>query len=204
MSVPECFAIFKDVSVSIAACIAAYVAVKGLGTWQKELRGKASFDVARALVKSLYFLRDEISYCRSPFTMGHEFPDGYIDNWGKQTNEKEGGAWAHVYKKRWEPVARAAQAFDTAALEAEALWGNEIREQSRELRFHVRRLQVSIEDFISDKYAGGEHFRRDEDHEKKVKYDIHDKKSEENELSIKLAKSIEEIESIVRPHLVRM
>ena len=118
MSTIELLSIIKDFTISCAAIVTAYVAYTGLEKWQKELRGKANFEVARALIKSVYKLRDEIGYCRSPFISAHEFPDGYMGVRGNHSNEEEGEAWAHVYTKRWEPVGKTIQEFDAAVLEA--------------------------------------------------------------------------------------
>lgn len=202
MCMTEIFSIIKDITLAGAACVTAYVALTGLGKWQKELSGKANFDVARELAKSIYALRDEISYCRSPFTAAHEFPEGYKGALGNHTAEQEGQAWAHVYAKRWEPVGKAIQAFDTATLEAEALWGKDIKDKALALRKCVRSLQVDIESFINNKYSGGENFR-DRDFAKEVEYGIWDIKAEENKLTQKINSAIEDLESVIRPHLSR-
>jgi hypothetical protein len=201
MSAVEVFSIIKDIALSGAACVTAYVAFTGLEKWQKELKGRANFDAARELAKSVYSLRDQISYCRSPFTASSEFPENYQSS-DRHSAEEEGQAWAHVYSKRWEPVSIAVQAFDTATLESEAIWGNTIKEKAMELRRCVRSLQADIESFIDDKYSGGEIFK-DMDFAKKVKEGIWDIKSEKNELTERINKVIEEIESEIRPHLSR-
>jgi hypothetical protein len=92
MSAVELFSIVKDIALAGAACITAYVAFTGLEKWQKELRGKANFDVARKLAKSVYMLRDQISYCRSPFVAAAEFPEGYYkgEMERKHSPEEEG------------------------------------------------------------------------------------------------------------------
>jgi hypothetical protein len=89
MNTLEVLSIIKDISLSVAAGVTAYVALTGLGKWEKELNGKANFDVARELARSVYAVRDGIAYCRSPFTEAQEFPEGY-DALGEQNREKEG------------------------------------------------------------------------------------------------------------------
>lgn len=202
MSAMEVFSMIKDITLALAACVTAYVAFTGLGKWQKELRGKANFDVARELAKSVYSLRDEISYCRSPFTAASEFPENYKGGSGSHSAEEEGQAWAHVYSKRWAPVGNAAQAFDAATLEAEALWGRSIKEKAMLLRECVISLQVDIESFIENKYSGGRDFN-ELDYAKKVKEGIWDIKAKENELTKRINAAIEDIESEIRPHLSR-
>lgn len=202
MCVTEIFSFIKDIALAGAACATAYVALTGLGKWQKELSGKANFDVARELAKSIYALRNEISYSRSPFTASHEFPEDYKGALGNHTAEEQGQAWAHVYAKRWEPVGKAIQAFDTATLEAEALWGKDVKEKAIALRKCVRSLQVYIESFISNKYSGGEDFS-DKEFAKEVKNGIWDVKADENKFTQEINSAIENLESFIRPHLNR-
>src|SRR5690606_35892700 len=122
----EVFSIVKDVVLACAGAITAFVAYSGLEKWHKELRGKANFEVARELIKSIYKLRDEVAYCRSPFIASAEFPESYRGSLNSYTPEERGQAWAHVYLKRWESVGEASRNFEAAILEAEALWGTKI------------------------------------------------------------------------------
>lgn len=202
MSAVEVFSIIKDVCLAGAAVITAFVAYTGLEKWQKELRGKANFEVARELIKSVYKLRDALGYCRSPFISAAEFPEGYKSALEKNTAEEEGQAWAYVYSKRWEPVGDAIQKFDAAAIEAEALWGGSIKEKTIALRQCVRILQVDIEAVISDKYSGGEDFK-DREFAKQVKSSVFETKLKENELTGQINTAIEGLESEIRPHLSR-
>lgn len=192
----------KDLALAGAACVTSYVAITGLGKWQKELNGKANFDTARDMAKSVYALRDEIRYCRSPFTSTHEFPEGYSGALGDYSPEEEGQAWTHVYTKRWEPVGKAVQALDVATLEAEALWGADIKEKVMALKKCVRSLNADIQSFISDKYSGGENFR-DREYAKDVKDGIWENKPDENKLTQEINAAIKDIETVIRPHLSR-
>lgn len=202
MSTTEVFTIIKDICLSGAAVTTAYVAYTGIEKWKTELKGKANFDVARTIIKSIYKLRDEIEYCRSPFISAYEFPDWYKGGLGSHSNDEEGQAWAHVYSKRWEPVGATIQEFDTATLEAETLWGNNIKEKASALRQAARNLQVSIEAVISDKYSGGEDFK-DRDFGKSMRANVTASRSSDNELSKTINAAIEELEGEIRPHLAR-
>jgi len=203
MTTVEIFSIVKDIALAGAACTTAYVAFTGLEKWQKELSGKASFDVARELAKSIYFLRDEIRYCRSPFASAHEFPDKYREGFfNKHTPQENGDAWAYVYAKRWESVAEALQSFDLATLEAEALWGEEIKKRSLELQQCVKSLRVDVDTFIRNEFSGGEIFE-DKNLASKVQNGVWDVKPEENELTQKINTAIDALEIVIRPHLSR-
>lgn len=203
MSVIEVFSVIKDICLGSAAITTAYVAYIGLGKWHKELRGKANFEVARELIKSVYKLRDNMSNCRSPFTSSREFPEGYKMSLGDHTDEEKGQAWAHVYQKRWEPVGNATQEFDTAVLEAEALWGVSVKEKAQEFRGCARSLQVYIQAFISNEFSGGEDFSSDTSHAEKVKGVIWDIKSQDNDFTKEIDTAIEILEKEIRPHLSR-
>ena len=202
MTAPEVFSIIKDIVLSGAAVTTAVVAYTGIEKWKKELRGKADFDVARELAKSMYYLRNEIQYCRTPFYSMPEFPEGYKGSVGNHTPEEEGQAWAHLFANRWEGVGDAIEDFETATLEAEALWGADIREKTGNLRKLVAELRSSIEAFIRDKYSGGQNFK-DRDFGKEMQANVAATSSEENSLSKRLEAGITDLESELRPHLSR-
>lgn len=203
MSVVDIFSVIKDIFIAGAAGTTAFVAYTGLEKWKTELRGKANFDVARELIKSVYKLRDELCYCRSPFVLASEFPEGYKGSLNNPTNEEKGQAWAHVYSKRWESVGSAIQNFDTAVLEAEAIWGATIKVKAQELRKCVRNLQVNIDTVIDNEYSGNIIFKEDPEFAKEVKSSVSDTNSKENELTNKINAAIEGLESEIRPHLSR-
>jgi len=192
----------EHVAVAIAAAVTGTVAVLGLQSWRKELQGRAEFEVARNLVRATYKLRDELASCRSPFTGAHEFPEGYRGALGRPDAEEEGHAWAHVYKNRWAPVWSALQDFDAHTLEAEALWGNEIRTKTDTLRRCVGTLNGAIQSFVSNKHAGGEHFK-DREFAKEIQADIWATKEDDNPLTKAIKEAVHGIQEQVRPHLRR-
>ncbi|QPB83540.1 hypothetical protein CWC22_011300 [Pseudoalteromonas rubra] len=123
MSTTEIITAIMNIVLSGAAITTATVAILGLKSWSRELKGKAEFEVGRALILATYKLRDELKYARSPWICGYEFPEDYPRNSDEITAEIEANAHAHIYSKRWKPVAEAIQEFETQALEGEALWG---------------------------------------------------------------------------------
>lgn len=166
MTAVDVFSIIKDIFLAGAAATTAYVAYTGLEKWQKELRGKASFEVARELIKSIYKLRDALRGYRSPFISASEFPEGYQHSFDKRTNEEKGRTWAYVYSKRWEPIGEAMRNFDVAVLEAEVLWGRDIKDKANELRQCVRILRVDTE-IVIEGHFGSEILKDDRELEKK-------------------------------------
>lgn len=116
----EYIPVIKDISYIFAAIATGCVAIKGLQSWSRELKGKADFEVARSLIRSTYKVRDELRYCRSPWFTSSEFPEDYDRN--KMTSKIEADAYSFIYSNRWKPVETALQDFESQALEAEALW----------------------------------------------------------------------------------
>ncbi|MBU1138814.1 MAG: hypothetical protein KKA76_07550 [Proteobacteria bacterium] len=189
----------KDVILIFAAILTANVAVKGLQSWARELKGKADFEVARNLIRSTYKLRDELSYCRSPWIPINEFPQGYDPT--RRTPSGEAQAYSYLYTNRWKPVASALQEFETQSLESEALWGSEFKPKTDEMRQCVRNLQVSIDALISNYANDGEDFRSDDAFKKRVKAEVQEINRKENPLSLKINAAIKAIENAIRPHI---
>jgi len=204
MTTPEIITAIKDVLLGIAAATTAIAAVIGLKSWSRELKGKAEFEIARNLIRSTYKLRDELQNCRLPFISANEFPEGYQGALGSCSAQEEAEAWSHVYKNRWVPVWAAIQEFDSHTLEAESLWGKEVRTRTDQLRQCVKELHIAIDTLISDKANRGEGFKSDREFGKKIRSTVSaSRDNENNELSQKIANAIKTIEEQIRPHLRR-
>lgn len=68
----EIMQVISNVAVTITSIIVAIVAVIGLSQWQRELKGKARFDVIKRLTYSAYEFRDQYNRARSMWTDGSE------------------------------------------------------------------------------------------------------------------------------------
>jgi hypothetical protein len=76
----EVVTMIKDLCLAGAGVTTAIVAVKGLQSWRRQLRGKSEYDVARDLIKATYRLREVVKVYRSPVLWAEEFPnDGKAD-----------------------------------------------------------------------------------------------------------------------------
>ncbi len=203
MTIPEIVSVVKDMLIAGAATTTAVVAIVGLSNWNRELRGRVTFDTARSLAKSTYQLRDEIKECRSPFLAAAEFPDGYEGSLGRTSAREEALALAHVYGERWKFVWAALKEFDTNTLEAEVLWGERIRTKTDALRTCVRDLRTGIDALIQNAAVAGENFISDRNFEKEMRELVSSSSGDNNPLTVSMAKAIKEIELEVRQHLAR-
>lgn len=191
--------IVKDIIMSIAASLTAWVAYSGLNKWKKELKGKIDFDTAHALIKAAYKLRNELKYARAPFIPAQEFPNNY--NPIKADSDKKADALAYIYSNRMKRVIEATEELEVRALEAEALWGNQIKELTMELKSCSIHLNISFEEDIRNEYSGYKHFQADDVFRKEIKQDIWVSSKEDDPLSIRIHNAIKNIENEIRPYL---
>lgn len=194
----------KDIVLAIAGIVTAVVAVLGLKTWSRQLRGTADFEVARKLAKATYKLRDEIQIYRSPLIRSNEFPDGQRGDNSMDRTETGANAYGHVFSARWEPVYAALQEFDTQTLEAEALWGTSVRTKTDELRKLLRVLWAATEAYIDNERSGGEHFKTDRAFGVRIRSEVFaSPQAQDNDLSKKFQAVVQAIEIELKPHLKR-
>lgn len=194
----------KDILLSIASVITATVAVIGLNSWRKELRGKAEYEVARRLIRATYKLRDELNYSRSPFIGSYEFPDGY-DPIDKSASD-EAKAMAFVYANRWKSIMVPLQEFEAQTLEAEVLWGKEIKRIAFQLKHCSSTLKNSMNAMVSNIANHNEHFNSNKEFAEKIQSNVWSGWSdseEKDELSSQIITAVENIEKELRPHLKR-
>ena len=194
----------RDAILAVAAAVTATVAIKGLSSWNRELTGKAAFEAARALARATYKLRDEIKNCRAPFLAENEFPEDYRGQTVQITPHGEAQALAHAYKNRFHSVRSALQEFDSHTLEAEAIWGKEIRMKTDVLRHCVSELRSAIDAVIEDKASGGKNFADDQKFGKEMRGKVSTARGSENALSRTINEALQGIENVIRPHLKRV
>ena len=204
LTTPELIAVIKDIVLALAAIVTATVAIKGLTTWDRQLRGTAGFEAARAVAKSAYKVRDTLQDCRSPFLSSHEFPPEYYESRSNRAPEQKAKGYAFLYTNRWSPVWQAMQEFDANVLEAEALWGQSIRTATDPLRKVVRELNIAIDAIIANAASGGEDFSSDRDFGKKIRSMVSAVRTDsKNEVNIQLATAVQLIDDQLLPHLQR-
>jgi len=119
----------KEVVVTIAALTTAGVAVYGLATWRRQLKGQTEFDLARRLLRAVYRVRDELRSVRHPFMSGAEMAAAAENANGDKTKSASTNMHtelqAAAYSKRWSLVQAAMSDLTVEILEAEVLWGKE-------------------------------------------------------------------------------
>lgn len=206
MTIAECFGIARDIIVSGAALVTAWVAVPGLHRWKRELLGKENLEAARNLLRATYKIREAVGSCRDPYLEDKEFPEDYD---GREENPMEDAlAYAYVYRNRWRRVRRARQEFNAAALEAEVLWGCDVRAKAKELRVCLQKLFWGFQQYVLNVKSDNRKFERDKKLAEKVEWIIGETVKYNEELNASEdwfekygGDIITGIENLVRPHL---
>jgi hypothetical protein len=194
----------RDVVLGPAAAVTAVVGVSGLRKWHQEMSGKADFEIPRALGRAALKLQDAINSCRSPFMQSSEFPSGYDLGNSTNTSIANAAAKAHVFNGRWKHVLSALEDFDAQSLEAEALWGADIRLLTQAFRRCVSVLRAANEAIIDDAQAGGAHFANDKSFMQRMRANAFaSTDAKDNELSQLINTAVEDIEKKLREKLVR-
>jgi hypothetical protein len=123
----EIFTIIKDCVLAAVAVTGAVVAVRGLRTWNRQLKGGVEYALTRRLLRHTYEMREAIRGLRNPFMSVAEMPVPPEAERSKMSrDEVTHYGSVHGYENRWEPVTKARNELRAALLEAEVLWGNSI------------------------------------------------------------------------------
>ena len=141
--------IAKDIILSLAAIVAVFVGLRGLGTWRRQLRGNTEYQLAKSMLVSVYELREAIASVRFPLMQYSREPDLPQEELKELSQrEREWHVLAQAYQRRWEPVPTAKAKLDANVLEAEAVWGPEIRAKFSQLNPLIVKLHCAIQDHL--------------------------------------------------------
>ena len=144
--------IAKDVILSITGIVGSIVAVSGLRTWKKQLKGRVEYDLSRKLLTATYKLRDSIGYIRSPFMFGGEMEDPPDSSPYAAT--EEGKRYYNSmtgYRKRIESANAVRAELYADLLEAEAVWGVNVRQRFDQFITLMNELAMEISSYLEDK-----------------------------------------------------
>lgn len=85
---------FMDFFRDLSLVIASFVAIYGINSWRRELKGKKEFELAEQVLSYFYEAKDNIKMIRSPFSFGGE---GATRKRSKNETERESKILDKVY-----------------------------------------------------------------------------------------------------------
>jgi hypothetical protein len=177
---------------ALSAVVVAALAVYGvLWEWKKQMKGKTEYEIARRYLKTALKLRDALRYVRNPFIpieeMQSALKENGLDSEEYTNNQKTNRA---VYSVRWKKVIEAWTNMEAELLEAEVSWGIGAVNAQKSLDGLVRELRGALGLFLDG------HSKVGKDGNELI-YNM----GEEDEFSKKIALSIKEIETFLKPYL---
>ena len=195
----EWVSVVKDLATGAAALLAAYIGWRGLSTWERQLKGNAEFECARALARSTFMLRDAIGLFRAPALLQHEFSAQYLEQ-RNHTSDETSREHAAIYNKRWEPLSEAAREFELRSLEAEAIWGPEVQARCRALRRLLVELSAAVASHVDNLRMLGP---QDPEHVawSRTIARIVDSIGAENPFTARVEDAVTAISELLKPHL---
>ncbi|HEH9416839.1 TPA: hypothetical protein SIA31_000834 [Aeromonas sobria] len=202
MSISEIVAVVKDVVLGLCAVGTFILAAYGVKNWARELKGKADFEVSRQFIRAVYKFRDEIENSRSPMTLANEYPSDY-DPMNKSP-EYKAQAWSYVFSNRWKPVVNAVQELEAQALEAEALWGGEVKKLVHDLMKNAQLLRVGMQAIVDNEINENQNFKSDPDLAMRMRGRVWKKiYCDKDEITDSIISTVEKLENYLRPYLKR-
>jgi hypothetical protein len=200
--------LFKDIFSIISTIILAVIAIIGLQTWKKQLKGKTEYELARRLLRAVYETRDAIKLIRNPFASASEI-SAAVSEAGIDLDPKDPEFYVQsqsaLYQRRWKKIEEAMADLDLEAFEAEVIWGNEVKDVLMPLRQQVGELHSFVELYLRNLNQPSRRLPNENMLEKidKAIYDFHDLTDTEsdNPFTAKTSKVISKIEDYLRPRI---
>lgn len=195
--------IAKDVVIGATAASAAIFAYLGLSAWRKELKGKAEYELAKDVLKSVYRVRDGFSHVRHPAIYQYEYPPEMTNHTGHLDKEHRYQGTLHVYEKRMEVLNKAFQELEEHHLAAQVEWGSEFRTTIKSLRICRGELLEAVRGLLEPMKNPHKEYSTtlaQTREERSVLYEIggdpiHDA------FTLQINKAIDEFEKWLRPHI---
>ena len=132
----ETIVVIKDIVVILAAITTIFVALIGIYSWKRELRGRTNYDAAKKLREAMYKMRESL-YASQKYITAYwkdvELPESHAyrraNIFTTYTTTIDTG-WKHSHKDKFQVVIDefhvALKEFHAAAYVAESLWGTDI------------------------------------------------------------------------------
>jgi hypothetical protein len=201
----EVFTVTKDLIVTGVAITAAVVAVKGLDTWRRQLKGHSEYELSRRILVTLFKYRDSVNSVRHPAMWHYEMPSP-SDEEKKLMNAEQISYYgtSKAYQIRWQKVQDERTSLYADLLEAEAIWGDDLNthfkvvftlqhELFNQVRHHLELINPETPEYKK------EAIQRIDDNKRDIMYG--ELGEDPDEFKNDLIKAIKKIEVYLKPKL---
>ncbi len=205
MTCTEIVTLLKDLILSGVAITGAVVAIKGLGTWQRQLKGQSEYELSRRILVTLFKYRDAINGVRHPAMWAYEMPTPPEDEARTMSSEQiRFYGKSEAYQARWVKVQTERTALYADMLEAEAIWGNDLKDLFKKVFDLEHELFTRIRHYIERINPDTDEATREavRNIDKKNRDIMYENLSEDpDEYKQDLMSAIENIEKYLKPKL---
>lgn len=207
MTYMEIITTIKDIILASCAIVGAFVALKGLGTWQRQLTGQAEYDLSRRLLVGLFKYRDAIDNVRNPAIFSYEMPDPPEEQAQNMSQDQISFyGRERAYSSRVDKLNENKVGIYADLLEAEAVWGLELKELFEKVFLLESELIVAIWHYLDSVNPDISHHRKEAINKKmsshrNVLYDLSEK-NKADDFKKELLDAIQEIEIYLKPKLI--
>lgn len=201
----EIFTTIKDIVLTGAAITGAIVAVKGLGTWQRQLKGQSEYELSRRILVTLFKYRDAIDGIRHPVMWGFEMPAPPEHEASTMSHEQiRFYGTSKAYQVRWGKLQDERKALYADLLEAEAIWGGDLNDLFKVVFNLQHELFIKIRHHLElinpeTNESSKEAIRKIDAKSRDIMYDLLDEKPDEYKNDV--IRAIKRIEDYLRPKL---
>ncbi|EPF7653806.1 hypothetical protein PD716_00010 [Vibrio gigantis] len=193
----------KDIVVALSALAAAYFAHSGLTTWQKELKGKSEYQLAKEVLESVFKVREAFKSVRHPAIYSYEYPKELVTNSGHVNHEDKYEATMFVYNERFKVLDVAFSELEELFVKALVEWGSSEQDLIQELRGHRGELLVSIRSLIDsyqDRSCNDWMNIEERKRQSAVLYYTGDN-GKYSEFTVEINETVKKFEDWLRPHI---
>lgn len=205
MTCNELVTLIKDLILSGAAIAGSVIAIKGLSTWKRQLKGQSEYELSRRLLVTVFKYRDAIAGVRHPAMWAYEMPSPPEEK-SKNMSHKQISFYgtSKAYQARWEKVQAERTSLYADLLESEAIWGDELKKLFKTLFNLEHELFTSVRHYVElinpdTEEASKEAIRNIDKNRRDIMYD--DLSEEGDDYRKDFQRSVEEIEKYLKPKL---
>ncbi len=201
---------WKDITEVVFWFFTLLIAWTWLQTWKRQLKWTIEYELAKKILHKVYQTERHFNQVRNPFLSAWELYINFSEEElkSKTEDERRYEEYHKAYKARLDPLFLVIEELNIDILEAEALWGNDLKKLVYEVFRHLRELQVAVEWYIWVQSW----ITRYRDYPKDLKKEFHEKVNwmqmwyfteyhKDDKFALDFEEKRKAIENYLRPHL---
>lgn len=197
----EILPFLKELILLIFGAIGSYVAIQGLNTWKRQLKGKDEYELCKKVLVDLYKYKNGINIVRNPIMFEYEYENNNSDFDDKKQKYKN---ISNAYQRRWDNVQENNDKLKLSIMESKVYWDDELEKLFIPLFVFENKLFNSVQEHLLLHNPN-----IDEDYRHTIGKNFNQKNKDEilyflgnkDKYNLELEKNIKRIENFIRTKL---